>query len=291
MKLFIIDAFTEKAFGGNPAGVVLCEHEPSLDTMINLAAELRFSETAFVKQMDDLTYNIRYFTPNSEVDLCGHATIAAFSALEHVGLAKKGKNYNILTAAGRLEVQVSNESIMLEQAVPISGDILSSKEDLENICACLNLSEDHIGDLKYDLKMQIISTGLYDIILPVKSRHILNAITIDPEKLAEFSRKKAVVGVHAFTLDCDEALASCRNFAPLYGINEEAATGTSNGALTHYLYLNDLIEPSSKILSFIQGEKMNRPSIIKTQLLKSHSGLKIFVGGNAKIISFGELYL
>ena len=79
MQYYIVDAFTEKLFGGNPAGVVLLDNDfPPDRLMQQVAAELRYSETAFVRQDGADEFTVRYFTPRSEVDLCGHATIATF---------------------------------------------------------------------------------------------------------------------------------------------------------------------------------------------------------------------
>ena len=83
MKLYIIDAFAEEIFGGNPAGVVILpelEDFPPPEVMIRTAAELRYSETVFIQKKEDRQFVARYFTPSDEVDLCGHATIAAFGA-------------------------------------------------------------------------------------------------------------------------------------------------------------------------------------------------------------------
>lgn len=80
MDYYVIDAFTESKFGGNPAGVVIYN---DLDEMYmqQFAAEVRFSETAFVKKINNNTFDIKFFTPTNQVELCGHATIAAFKAL------------------------------------------------------------------------------------------------------------------------------------------------------------------------------------------------------------------
>ncbi len=80
MRYYIVDAFTDRPFGGNPAGVVLLGEEPFPDErlMMQIAAELRFSETAFVRRLSSTEYHVRYFTPMAEVELCGHATIATF---------------------------------------------------------------------------------------------------------------------------------------------------------------------------------------------------------------------
>lgn len=89
LKYYIVDAFTDHPFGGNPAGVVLLDEQefPNEELMQRIAAELRYSETVFVKQHSSGEFNLRYFTPKGEVDLCGHATIAAFSLLHKKGMA------------------------------------------------------------------------------------------------------------------------------------------------------------------------------------------------------------
>ena len=81
MKIFVCDAFSSKIFKGNQAGVVILgekENYPDKILMKNIAAELKHSETAFVKKIDDKKFKIRYFTPTEEVELCGHATIFSF---------------------------------------------------------------------------------------------------------------------------------------------------------------------------------------------------------------------
>ena len=76
MKIFQVDAFTEKPFRGNPAAVCILPSNPSVEWMQDVASEMTLAETAFLVSMND-GYNLRWFTPNSEVDLCGHATLAS----------------------------------------------------------------------------------------------------------------------------------------------------------------------------------------------------------------------
>ena len=85
MRYFVVDAFTDQPFGGNPAGVVLLESDqfPEEKLMLQIAAELRYSETAFIRRHSDKEFTIRYFTPKAEVELCGHATIASLYLLHH----------------------------------------------------------------------------------------------------------------------------------------------------------------------------------------------------------------
>lgn len=105
MKFLIVDAFTDNVFGGNPARVVLLPADadfPSDEICVKTAAELRYSETAFIKILGEREFQIRYFTPAAEVDLCGHATIGSFAALLHLGLVSENCTCINHTMAGDL---------------------------------------------------------------------------------------------------------------------------------------------------------------------------------------------
>ena len=112
MQYYIVDAFTDKPFGGNPAGVVLLDSDfPADSLMQQVAAELRYSETAFVQRNGANEFTVRYFTPRSEVDLCGHATIATFGLLWQLG--KVGDEICLNhTLAGDLEVLAAERVMM-----------------------------------------------------------------------------------------------------------------------------------------------------------------------------------
>ena len=290
MKFFIADAFSDKLFGGNPAGVVLLPSDtdfPSDETMIKTAAELRYSETAFIKQVSENEFNIRYFTPVAEVDLCGHATIAAFYCLMSAGVISENCKCLNHTKAGDINIEIKDSFVMMGMAAPKFMHLMDNPLELDRIYEIMGAEY----DASLDLRPMIISTGLPDIILPFKTRDELEALQPDMFLLSKVSEEYKVTGVHAFTLDSEDGItAHCRNFAPLYDIDEEAATGTSSGALTYYLYKNNLIENNSEVI-FSQGEAMDRPSTIKASIRLSDGKYKIKVGGNAVILAEGEINL
>jgi len=304
MKFYIVDAFTDTLFGGNPAGVVILDDGtdfPEEKQMLLTAAELRYSETAFVKTLGNGGFHTRYFTPTDEVDLCGHATIAAFTVLLSLGKVKPGVDCLNRTLAGDLWIRNEGGRIMMDMASPQELGQISEPEALSELYGVLGLTIETVctKDLNGEnvtLLPFIISTGLPDIILPVSSPAILAQIRPDDEALTALSSKYSVVGVHAFALadyasqvGCGEDVtAFCRNFAPLYGIPEEAATGTSNGALTYYLYLNGLLVPGERS-SFVQGREMNRPSRIESLLELKDAALTIQVGGTGVILAKGDI--
>ena len=293
MKFYIVDAFTQEFFGGNPAGVVILPDGsdfPSDELMVKTAAELRYSETAFIRNLGGGEFNIRYFTPAAEVELCGHATIASFKALLYAGIIEDNKTYINHTLSGDLEIVVNNGFILMDMASPVKISEITDEAGLAELYTIMGL--DYADQQARGLAMipQMISTGLPDIMMPVVNQADLEAIAPDFPALSRLSEKYEVVGVHAFTLDGDDATCHVRNFAPLYEIDEEAATGTSNGALTYYGYLNGFVKDGDDC-KFIQGEKMQRPSQILSNIKADADSCKIKVGGDAVILAEGEIHI
>lgn len=289
MKFYIVDAFTQEKFGGNPAGVVILPEGadfPSDELMVKTAAELRYSETAFIKKLENGEFNIRYFTPAAEVDLCGHATIASFKALLYAGIIEDNATYINHTLSGDLEIVVNNGFVLMDMAKPVRIGSIVNDQALEELYTIMGLDYADQKARGLEMNPQMISTGLPDIMMPVVNLADLEAIAPNFPVLSDLSKRYEVVGVHAFTLDGDDATCHVRNFAPLYDIDEEAATGTSNGALTYYGYLNGFVKDGDDC-KFIQGEKMQRPS----QILSNIKDEKIKVGGDAVILAEGEIHI
>ena len=277
MRYYIVDAFTEKPFGGNPAGVVLIEDGkefPSDEFMQQVAAEFRYSETAFVKRHGKAEFTVRYFTGCGEVDLCGHATVATFGALGQSGAVPVGTMCLNHTLAGDLKVKVGGK-VMMEMASP---QVLPAKVDVERLHRIMGVER-----APENLPVMVVSTGLPDIMMPVASVDELNALCPNMDALAQLSKEHGVTGVHA--IEDDDYTAHVRNFGPLYGIPEESATGTANAALTHYLHHNGIISGLAEC-RFLQGEAMGRPSVVETSLLDDGT---IWAGGNISVIATGTL--
>lgn len=286
MQFYVADAFTTTRFSGNQAGVVILEGSsfPEEALMRALAGELKHSETAFIQKTGADAFHIRYFTPAEEVDLCGHATIAAFTVLRETGAISPGR-YALQTRSGNLEVEVRADSVWMDMAQPEAGRSFSDAEQAE-LYGAYGLA---LTDRAETLEPQAVSTGLWDILLPVKDRAVLNRATQDEAAVCALSRRYGVVGVHMFAPDpAADITARCRNFAPLYAIPEEAATGTSNGALTFYLYRHGLVQPGAEN-RFLQGEQMGKPSEILSRLTAEENAVRVRVGGRAILTLRGNL--
>lgn len=299
MLFKIVDAFAERLFGGNAAGVVIIREGgsfPTNDIMLKVAAELRYSETAFVKLLGDNRFKIRFFTPVAEVELCGHATIGAFHALLEEGMVERDSVYEVETLQGVLGVEVKeNGSILMDMAKPQLYEYIKDKDAVDELYSIMGLQRaDGHGVCNVNpqlyLHPRIVSTGLRDIMLPVANEEELYKVAPDFAALAELSKRYNVVGVHAFTCNSKDGRVHARNFAPLYGIDEEAATGTSNGALACYLFDYGIVA-GDQTVNVIQGEKMGRPSLISAQILLRGGELSVKVGGRAVTLAGGNINL
>lgn len=296
INIYQVDAFTDKAFGGNPAGVVPDARFLSSDQMQDIAKEMNLSETAFVTLLDEDSFRVRFFTPICEVDLCGHATIGTFYTLAKMGYIKTicngTKTVYQETKAGKLAVEITFkdgdvDKVFMEQVTPKETGIVN---DIEDLLQSMGMKLEDLGVLNDIVYPEMISTGLPDIILPIKKKEVLDNLDIDMNALSKISERLGVTGVHAFHLpELNSPMVYTRNFAPLVGIDEEAATGTSNGALIYFLKKKNLID-SNSIISY-QGESMKRPSKIFCNIEKNDGKYIVKVGGKAKIIINGIIYI
>lgn len=276
LRYCIVDAFTDKPFGGNPAGVVLLDGNsfPGDTLMLQIAAELRYSETAFVLRHSEKEFTLRYFTPKAEVELCGHATIASF-AMMHREFGITGRCL-CHTKAGDIFVEAGPRVMMRMTA----SKIVQTIENPEEIYCALG-----ICDYTHALPVMIVSTGLPDFMIQIEDVETLNCLQPDMEAISAITEKHNTVSFHVFAFGNDGNTAHVRDFAPLYDIPEESATGTANASLTYYLQKNGCI-PATGDFSFLQGEAMSRPSVVATRV--TQDGV-IYVGGTATVVAAGKL--
>ena len=268
-EVYTAGAFSKDGAGGNKAGVVLECGGLTAAEKIRIARELGYSETAFVSHCETADFALEYFTPAGEVPMCGHATIGTFTVLESAGMLDK-REYRIQTKSGELSILIDSDGLIyMEQNAPQFFDVLTASD----IGDCFGAAE-----LNERLPIQIVSTGLRDIMLPVSDAGALLALKPDFEKIAALSRAKNCVGIHAFAPADGEITAVCRNFAPLYDINEEAATGTSNCALACYLYKYGVKRDE---YVFEQGRPLGSVSEIRARLeIQDGAIRRVFVGGH-----------
>lgn len=278
ISVHVVRAFCINEVGGNLAGIVLDAENISNEQRLAIAGKLGFSETAFVERSTIADFKVRFFTPTDEIDLCGHATLAVYAVLFRIGRIGIGC-YTQELKVGMLNIEVrSDGSIFMEQRLPQFLDQIS----VEKLQVCV-----YTKLLFLQFPAQIVSTGVPDILCQVPSLEALNDLQVDYMRLAELNRTTQSIGLHAFVFHpvTSSYTANVRNFAPLYGINEESATGSANGALACYLFqygaLND--RPLSN-LKFLQGESLGLPSEILVNLTARNNEItSVWVGGQTKL--------
>ncbi|WP_330960920.1 PhzF family phenazine biosynthesis protein [Photobacterium sp. 53610] len=276
VEAYLVNSFTANGTGGNPAGVVLHADKLSYGEKLEIAQAVGYSETAFVSQDEEADFELSFFTVTGEVDFCGHATLAAFSTMYQKGIVTEGR-YVQRTKAGLLPVTIeSNGHIIMEQKLP---EYLG-RFDYEVISELIGIESTVLESTQ--LPIEIISTGLPDLLVPVPHGY-LDKIQVNEHLLSDFCKKHDLVSLHAFELyEKDSGMtASCRNFAPLFGIPEESATGSASGALACYL-TKHLSGKYSNCFTFEQGRAMDCVSTITASVeLKEQAIVKVMVGGFA----------
>ncbi|WP_414950062.1 PhzF family phenazine biosynthesis protein [Levilactobacillus brevis] len=282
VEVHVVSAFSKDNTGGNKAGLVFYRPDLSSIQKMTISRELGYAETAFITKSSSADFRFEYFTPTEEVPLCGHATIGAFAFLNLMNKLSKSE-YTIETKSGILSIRVTSDGmVFMEQNLPTYSDVLS----LDSFNGCLDTNS-----IDSKLPIQIVSTGLRDILLPIKSSEDLKKLEPNFDVMTELSKKHNVIGVHAFALEGREnnITAICRNFAPLYDIDEESATGTSNCGLACYLF--KYIEKKSQYI-FEQGYNLNNPSRIVVNLT-THNDIidAVFVGGYGYLLETKSISL
>ena len=289
VKVKKVNAFTDSKEGGNPAGVVL--NSPDLDDsqMAYISKHLKVSESAFVFPSNKADFKVRFFSPEIEVDLCGHATIATFYTMAKLGLIKGNKKTTVTqeTNVGILPIDIdfskdgALNKVMMHQTKPVLKDIYF---DLPEIARSLGIPPENIDN---SLPKQIVSTGLFTLPICVTSFKVLKNIKPDFENIKKICNKIGVGSLHLFTFDTIESnsIYHARNFAPVYGINEDPVTGTANGAVCSYLLKNNITK--EKNLKCEQGDIIGRPGRVFVEIENDI----VKVGGRAKIVKEKEILL
>lgn len=264
----LVNAFTKDSNGGNPAGVVIDAGQLTAQQMQEVATQVGASETAFVLPSDDATYEFRFFTPTTEVNLCGHATIATWSLMYQQGLQKAG-TYSQITKAGLIKVTIDDSGLVfMEQPPQVMGDFIEPGTVLDAVGT-------QATSLDPRFKPQLAQGNA---MVCVKDEQALNELQPDFAYMKSLHDHQGISGFHVFVYVGDTLLAKVRDFAPGVGINEDAATGTTNGSLLAYLkYLDKL--PDQETFTIEQGVAMGQPSFIYGKFVND----TVWIGGNAKV--------
>ncbi len=265
-------AFTDDPAGGNPAGVVLDADLTDAARMQRIAAEVGFSETAFVRRNDAESVTVRYFAPATEVPFCGHATIAAAVALAE----REGPgSIRFDTPAGSVPVETSSASgRMLATLVSVEPDVTEVAEAVAS--AALAALGWHRDDLNPELPIRSAYAGAEHLVLVARTRQRLAHLDYDVDALRALMLAHNWTTVHlAWPQNAD--LHHVRNPFPVGGVYEDPATGAA--AAAYGAYLRDLgAVPNDATVTLLQGEDMGRPSRLEVQLVADDARVRVSGG-------------
>ena len=217
LALAILDAFSDKPFSGNPAGVCLLESSISQDLMQQIAMEMNLSETAFVgRTADPSIFSLRWFTPSVEVDLCGHATLASATWMFHEGWVKPEKTIQFQTRSGILSVTTSGEGVCM---------------DFPLIPTTVDTHPDHANSL-FGATIVQAARLRGNWIFELEDEAAVRNLVPDFAMIAATSEEGFIVTAAGFK---EYDLVS-RYFGPNLGIPEDPVTGFAHCALVDYWY-------------------------------------------------------
>ncbi len=253
-------AFTSDPAGGNPAGVWIGDDLPSTETMQRIAADVGFSETAFVAPASGNDRVVRYFSPETEVPFCGHATIATGVAL---ATAEGEGVYRLNTAAGEVPVAVSERNGQMEASLTSVTPEFSvpAMELIDEILSALGWERDELDPAIPPAKAY---AGAWHLVLAAHRRRRLDALEYDFDRLRSLMEREGLVTLQLVWRE-DTGVFHSRNPFPVGGVVEDPATGAAAAALGGYLRDAGLLKAPAAI-RIHQGEVMGRPSLLSVEI-------------------------
>ncbi|MER6830541.1 PhzF family phenazine biosynthesis isomerase [Streptosporangium sp. NPDC000563] len=260
MEILRYTAFTHDPEGGNPAGIVLDAAGLSDAEMLAVAAEVGYSETAFLTARDDerRAFTVRYFAPSAEVAFCGHATIATSVALaERLGIGRLAFD----TRAGEIVVdtEIVDDALRATLTSVPTYSRPVAEDALEEALTALGWSRD---DLDPAFPPHVAFGGVDHLMIAAASRERLADLDYDYERLKAVMTREGWTTANLFWRESDERFHA-RNPFPVGGVVEDPATGAAAAAFGGYLRV---LGTGSSEFTVIQGVDMGRPSTLKVSI-------------------------
>ncbi len=281
----IIDAFTERAFAGNPAAVFADAEQLDEATMQRIAMRLGLAETVFTLPSASATLRARYFTPREELAMAGHPSIALTHDLCERSVVEIGTTITLETKAGVIPVSIGlrgeHVHYTMQQRAPEFGAVWDRSE----VASALGLREEDLTS-----SPQVVTTGNPMLLVSLTDAETLARIHPDRDRL--FARADgAFVAVHCFSRGDDAPFAFvCRNIGPPGDLPEDAATGSGIGPIAAFVFANRLISHTTFLVS--QGSHIGRPSEIAVHILGTPEAIEsIRIGGSAVTTLRGTITL
>tara|TARA_R110000850_G_scaffold129647_1_gene249636 strand:- start:444 stop:1283 length:840 start_codon:yes stop_codon:yes gene_type:complete len=274
--LYRLAAFSTDPAKGNPAGVWIGDELPDTKTMQRIAAEVGYSETAFIAPTSGAIRTIRYYSPLAEVNFCGHATIASGVML---GRLNGTGSYQLDTAVGRVPVKVGTMEGQIQAALT-SVEPTHRPVTAELVNEVLALLKWPPNELDPAIPPVFAYGGVWHLVLAVSSRDRLRQLDYEFEKLKAFMSREGLTTLQLIFRE-HSGLFHSRNPFPIGGVVEDPATGAAAAALGGYLRDAKLINVPAQFL-VKQGEDIGRLSLLTVEVPERGG---VVVAGTAAEIS------
>jgi trans-2,3-dihydro-3-hydroxyanthranilate isomerase len=294
-----LDVFTQKAFCGNPLAIFPEAKNLSDEEMQNVAREMNLSETVFVLPSEKALRRLRIFTPTQELPLAGHPVVGTWNLLAQLGITTQTEN-GIVEIEQELKLGILPVEIEFRDRKPFqvvmtqgkfeAGEIVSNEREIKKLAEGLGLKTSDF-DLREELPIQTISTGVKALAVPIVSLKALSRCRINSSLLAEIYLAYGAIGCYAFTFETIEkdSKIHARFFAPDDNIPEDPATGSAAGSLSGYLIYHGAIDTNEFTIE--QGDFMKRPSRIFAEVAGEKGNVeKVKIGGSSIVVAKGEVF-
>ncbi|WP_128896151.1 PhzF family phenazine biosynthesis protein [Longirhabdus pacifica] len=296
IRVYQVDAFTDKKFSGNAAGVVLDGDELSVKEMQHIAAELNQSETVFLLKTKHhgADYKVKYYTPKEEINFCGHATVAlGWLLATHFRYGEIANEIILETNIGLVPLTLIKEEqrVVQIEMTQIAPEIKEINMHQTEAASLLGIQAEDIHD---DYPIKLASTGNWHLLIPVKNQSAIDHAKPNFTALADHNRKYGISTTHLFTFQTDEAEYDLytRDFLPAIGLQEDPVTGAANGALAGYLMKEGFLDAKMPHhLTIGQGNAMGRPGTLHVNVEMKNNQPVVKVAGSAVVVMEGTLML
>jgi trans-2,3-dihydro-3-hydroxyanthranilate isomerase len=280
-RFFTLDVFTTTRFQGNPLAVITDGDGLSGDQMLAIAREMNLSETVFVQKPteDRALARLRIFTTKEELKLAGHPVIGTWFLLAELGVvpAQEGGVHVLQqTGAGILPVEIRFKDARPQRVTMTQKEasFKPSKIDTKKLASALGLTH---KDLHPKLPLEFVSTGIFNLMVPLRNRAALAKIQMNIVEMARLLGKQGALA-YCFAVGSNHSVYA-RGMMP-WELYEDAATGSAAGSLGAYLVKHGLLL-AGHTLQITQGVEMGRPSQIEVEVSKNGKKLIPRVSGAA----------